>query len=491
MPDIIEEGLLRQFNINPTSIERWILLGVLRSIRFYRSVRQNVCARQTDGRLRQDFLTPRYNQLYAAADRFWRLLDRSAMDRDMEIPRHLLATLLQDDLELGKLDEPDYQLLMEEMEQVFYSMAVVPAPLLKGIHGPLKVWLDLRMATMAVNTAHMGAQTKRLDMAKLREVVSTYGKASSMEGQRVVKAATALDGRRTFYRRIGSGLDDLDKAMGGGFGRGEAALIAGANGAGKTVLGCQFAVAFAKQGLKVAYVTTEQTPVDLTYRMLSGHASVQFEHFTNREEMRELSRRDMVELANLPPLFQTDPDAAIGLASFRTEVLPNVEFVDWSGGAAPVVQDSFDSAMDAVAESLGAPASVVIFDWIGGAMERGKDKENLRHYYYDAVNYLVNYAKSHPSVAILIMAQIDKAKADKAHMIKMIHLAECKSMSDNVSTFIGISSKNDSRKQDGAMVEEIAPMQFLNVNKARFAPPGFVPVLRQFTFQRFASHPRD
>ncbi|MEQ2007474.1 MAG: hypothetical protein ABMA26_11805 [Limisphaerales bacterium] len=143
MSDIIEEGLLRQFNVNPTSIERWILLGVLRSIRFYRSIRQNVCARQTDGRLRQDFLTPRYNQLYAAADRFWRLLDRSSMDRDMEIPRHLLATLLQDDLELGKLDEPDYRLLQEEMEQVFYSMPVVPAPLLKGIHGPLKVWLDM------------------------------------------------------------------------------------------------------------------------------------------------------------------------------------------------------------------------------------------------------------------------------------------------------------------------------------------------------------
>lgn len=485
MPDIIEEGLLRQFNINPTSIERWILMGVLRSARFYRSIRQNVCARQPDGRLRQDFLTPRYNQLYTAADRFWRLLDRQTLDRDMEVPRHLLEASLQDDLELGRLDEPDYQLLMEEIVQVFYSMPVMPAPLLKGIHGPLKVWLDMRMATLAVNTAHLGAQTERLNMAQLRQVVSAYGKASSMEGQRVVKMSTTLDGRRTFFRRIGTGMVDLDAKMGGGFGRGEAALMAGANGAGKTVLGCQFSVEFAKQGLKVAYVSTEQTPVDLTYRMLSGYASVQFENFTNRAEMKELSRSDMVELANLPPLFQTDPDAIAGLVGFRDEIMPRIEFVDWSSGAAPVVQDAFDSAMEAVAESLGAPADVVIFDWIGGAMERGKDKENLRHYYYDAVNYLVNYAKSHPSVAIIVLAQIDKAKAEKAHMVKMIHLAECKSMSDNVSTFIGISSKKDTRKQDGATVEEISPVQFLNVEKARFGPMGFVSVVRRFNFQKF------
>lgn len=486
MPDIIEEGLLRQFNINPTSIERWILLGVLRSIRFYRSVRQNVCARQPDGRLRQDFLTPRYNQLYAAADRFWRLLDRSSMDRDMEIPRHLLATLLQDDLELGKLDEPDYLLLQEEMEQVFYSMAVVPAPLLKGIHGPLKVWLDMRMATMAVNTAHLGAQTERLGMAKLREVVSTFGKASSMEGQRVVSMRSTLDGRKTFYRRISSGITGLDKAMGGGFGRGEAALIAGANGAGKTVLGCQFAVEFAKQGLKVVYLTTEESPLHLTYRMLSNSTGVKYENFTNRAEMKELSRRDMVELANLPPLFQTDPEAAAALEQFRIEVQPNIEFVDWSGGASPIVQDAFDPAMDAVAESLGTPADVVIFDWIGGAMERGKDKENLRHYFYDAVNYLVNYAKSHPSVAILIMAQIDKAKADKAHMIKMIHLAECKSMSDNVATFIGISSVNYKSRDEHGTVEKLQAVQFLNVQKARFGPKGYVKVLQLFECQRFA-----
>ena len=108
MANPVEEMLLRQLNVNPTGIERWILLGVLRSGQFYRMVRNKLCPRQKDGRLRQDFITPRYNNLYTVADRYWRLLDRASLAQDMDAPRHLLETLLQDDLELGVLDAEDH-----------------------------------------------------------------------------------------------------------------------------------------------------------------------------------------------------------------------------------------------------------------------------------------------------------------------------------------------------------------------------------------------
>lgn len=486
MANPVEEMLLRQLNVNPTGIERWILLGILRSGNFYRMVRNKLCPRQTDGRLRQDFITPRYNALYKVADQYWRLLDRASLAQDMDAPRHLLETLLQDDLELGRLDAEEHALLIEEFDKFFYPTPKVAPEMLQALQGPLKVWLDMRMATMAVNAAHLDGQTRRLSIRNLDETISSYRRAASMEESKVVKPGAMLDGRKVFYRRVSTGLDDLDEKMGGGFGRGEAALVAGANGAGKTVLGCQFTVEFAKQGLNVGYFSTEQTPLDLTYRMLSNYSGVEFKHFTNRAEMRELSRAEAVELENLPALFQTDPDALAGLEGFRLNVVPRVEFMDWSGGAAPIVQDAFDPAMDAMAQSLGAPLDVVIFDWIGGAMERGKDKEHLRHYYYDAVNYLVNYAKSHPRLAIIIMAQIDKAKAEGKPFIKMTHLAECKAMSDNVSTFIGISSVTDKKPDsEGMMMEDPRALQVLNVDKARYGPKGGVKVLRMFARQKF------
>lgn len=486
MANPVEEMLLRQLNVNPTGIERWILLGVLRSGRFYRTVRNKLCPRQPDGRLRQDLITPRYNALYRAADQYWRLLDRASLAQDMDAPRHLLETFLQDDLELGRLEADEHALLIEEFNTFFYAAARVAPELIQALDGPLKVWLDMRMATMAVNAAHSDGQTRRLSMRNLEETISTYRRAASMEESKVVKPAAMLDGRKTFFRRISSGLSDLDDKMGGGFGRGEASLVAGANGSGKTVLGCQLTVEFARQGLNVGYVSTEQTPLDLTYRMLSNYSGVEFKHFTNRAEMRELSRAEAVELDNLPGLFQTDPEAIEGLLGFREQIVPHVEFMDWSGGAAPIVQDAFDPAMDAMAQSLGAPIDVVVFDWIGGAMERGKDKEHLRHYYYDAVNYLVNYAKSHPRVAVIIMAQIDKAKAEGKSAIKMTHLAECKAMSDNVSTFIGISSLNNKLKDDdGMLMEEPRMTQVLNVDKARYGPKGSVPVARLFARQKF------
>lgn len=484
MANPVEEMLLRQLNVNPTSIERWILLGVLRSGRFYRSIRQKICPRQPDGRLRQDFLTPRYNQLYHAADRFWRLLDRRPLDRDMDIPRPLLETSLLDDVELGMLDAEEHQLLITEMNQFFYSAAQVNPLLLEALNGPLKIWLDMRMSTMAVNAAHLDAQTTRLSMSRLNEVMKTYKAAATMESGNVVSVQSELNDSRTFHRRIQSSLPGLTFAM-GGYGRREVVLIAGANGAGKTVLACQEAVAFCKQQLNVAYFTTEQTPIDLIYRTLCNFGGIELKHFTHRAELKELNQRGCLELPNLPDLFRTDPAARLSLDGYLEEVAPRLKFVDWSEGAAPVVQDAFDPAMEAVAESLGAAPDVVIFDWIGGAMERGKDKDHLRHYYYDAVNYMVNYAKMNPRVAMIVLAQIDKAKAEKANLIKMIHLAECKSMSDNVTGFVGISSMGEPDRDEGIMLEKPRSIQYLNVDKARSGPKGPVKVMRKFERQRF------
>lgn len=64
-------------------------------------------------------------------------------------------------------------------------------------------------------------------------------------------------------RRVATGVEGLDFIAGGGVPAGRAVLVAGAPGTGKTVFGLQFAVAGAREGEAVVYVSFEESPDDL------------------------------------------------------------------------------------------------------------------------------------------------------------------------------------------------------------------------------------
>lgn len=485
-PDIAEEVLLKEFNLNPTSIERWIMLGILRSGRFYREVRPRLCPPQKSGLLRQDFLTSRYNRLYFAANRFWRLLDRKTLDPDMEIPRHLLETLLRDDVKLGRVSDEDFALLQEEFTQFFYSSQVVAPVLMKSLHLPLQTWLSMRNATFALNTALGEAQTRLINMAYLREVVDTFSKDSNAGKNRIVKGTDLARRQIVQHARITTGITDLDRAIGGGVGRGEVMLAAGANGAGKTVLACQMALHFAVCGLDVLYCTTEEGPEKLIQRKLCNYTNVRYEHFVNRAELAgNPTEAKTVDI--IPGFILTDPNSSELAQMFFNNVLPHIDYLDWAKGEGLVVKDQLESDLNKYQENYGRWPDVLIFDWIGGAIDQGEKPEHLRHRYYEAVNCIVELTKAHPSMASIVLAQVDKAKAARQSEIKMIHLAECKAMSDNVTIFVGISSLSNNEKADGFSKENLSDVQFLNVDKARYGPQGRVKVLRHFQFQRFAN----
>lgn len=481
MANVIEDGLLRQLNTNPTAIERWIVLGAVRSLRFFRTIQTRVCPRTASGLLRQDFLTPRYNQLYAVIARYWDLFKSQSPLDDMEIPKQLLLTLLQDEEDLNRILPDELVLLRDEIERCFYAAQKVAPEFLVALRAPLSKWLGMRVTTMITNSMVLNGQSKILDMSILRATIDEFSKSLADGSDRVKTGASVVNSRIRMKSRLRTKLTDLDLAL-GFWGRGETTLIAGANGAGKTVLAGQIAVDFASQGLRVVYVTTEMTPLQMIHRMMSYYIRVPYDSFINRVELKHSNVQDELDIPAVPDFVFTDPGFSTQTQDFMTEVLPNVTFLDWSDGSNPVVQEQLESDMQEVINSQGRYPDVLIFDWIGGALDRGKDKDHLRHHYYDAVNFLVNFGKVHKDVVVVVMAQIDKVKADKQPCIKMIHMAECKAMSDNVATFVGISSMND-QGTDG--IEMTRPIQTLFVDKARFGRKGGVRVMRRFDLQHF------
>ncbi|MBY5972265.1 DNA repair protein RadA [Ferrimonas balearica] len=86
----------------------------------------------------------------------------------------------------------------------------------------------------------------------------------SMRGQKV--ALTDLSARETPPPRTSSGLDELDRVLGGGLVPASAVLVGGDPGIGKSTLLLQAASAFANKGLKTFYISGEEASAQVRMR---------------------------------------------------------------------------------------------------------------------------------------------------------------------------------------------------------------------------------
>jgi replicative DNA helicase len=117
-----------------------------------------------------------------------------------------------------------------------------------------------------------------------------------------------------------SGLAPLDKHLGGGFLRGELAVVAGGTGSGKSALLVQAAVANAAAGRRVIYYTLELGKTELTLRGASIYRNVPLPRKT-RPPFTAAMNSALCDLGTLPLHFRQDcgdqlPDI---LANIRAE----------------------------------------------------------------------------------------------------------------------------------------------------------------------------
>lgn len=117
-----------------------------------------------------------------------------------------------------------------------------------------------------------GGQRRRLRVAKLRESNFRDGFhdfAIQMGGLNVFPRLVASEhGRDGGYvqETLSSGVEELDKMMGGGVDRGTSTLVLGPAGVGKSTLTAQFAKAAVARGEKVAFFVFDEVPSTLVIR---------------------------------------------------------------------------------------------------------------------------------------------------------------------------------------------------------------------------------
>lgn len=474
---------------NPVSFERWLIIGVLRSFRFYRNVREHLCpVDEKTGRNRLDFVNQRYNQLYLAADYYWRLYEDNPVEGDLELELDQLELVIGDRAASGVMDEGTANELIDELRTRIYNTARPNPAFFQAVGGaPFRKWIDVRLARNTANEVIRENQLKVLTPEDLTRITAEMNKRRPMQESRAKLASIVSQGRNRFGRRASTGLRKLDWALGGGPGFGETLLVAGSNGSGKTVLANQLALEWAKQGFRVRMFTTEQIPADLVQRLVSNHLQIKFDQFVNRTDVpvngAELAGYD---LDVIPQWIREHPDLGPRLATMEAAdgIFSRITFVDWARGENISVTGDFEKQMETLDLTEG-PADAVIFDWIGSALDKGRDPDQLRHTYKEAIECLISHGKAKGRLMVA-MAQVDKKMSAKQKYIKMIHLAECKAMTDNISSFVGVSSLDTEEKDsEGELMSVPQRVQYLNVDKARKGPKGGVAVIRKFEFQRF------
>jgi DNA repair protein RadA/Sms len=140
---------------------------------------------------------------------------------------------------------------------------------------------------------------------------------SSRKGR--IVALTTLSGEIEEAPRISTGIDELDRATGGGFVRGSALLVGGDPGIGKSTLLTQAAAALARRGHRVVYVSGEEAVAQIRLRAQRLHAadtSVELAAETNVEDIlatiSEGKRPDLVILDSIQTLWTDLADSAPG-----------------------------------------------------------------------------------------------------------------------------------------------------------------------------------
>ena len=269
---------------------------------------------------------------------------------------------------------------------------------------------------------------------------------------------------------IPSGLDEIDRIIGGGFRRQEATLVAATTGGGKTVLATQIAANVAYDMRKnVVFISTEQRPSELIHRMVSSKLSIPIDHLSPPD--RE------VEMVHGYPLavWAQHGDR---IQQFQDSMLPHLQMVNWGTGKKNVIDD-LEVLFKIINRQCFKP-DLLIFDWLGGGLKESANIDR-RLQLENSAHHLARVCKS-LDVAVLCLAQLNGKQSSgcKYPTNEMLH--ECKTTPHRMTNSIYISSLRTSEDEETlSYLNE----QFVNVDKTRKGTTGKFSILRDFRYQRF------
>lgn len=480
-PDVVESRRAVE------NLERELIFGCIKSYRFWQSIKDTVAPWNAEQRThRLDFSVDRYNSLWHLVSSFYQRFANSVLEKDIYIPAPVITARVIDACNRNALPQSlAEQLVAEIAEETALTESLTLDSLTALAQSPaFNDWLSSRILEQ---TTGVIASRKSLGMLTLENLETMVAAARSSAGMSrtntMVNGASFIRGTRRILPvvNLDNAFPTLCKLMGGGFYWGDSTMIAGINASGKTVIACQLADAFAELGYNTVYITTERRPDELFIRSVSNRLSVELSKLTANEGLRS---NEEIEVNYIPDFVWRDAKMTSELLHMEQVYNQNLLYIDWSKGQGNSIKTHFDPLMQQI-EATGWIPQVVIFDWIGGGLDAMQNKDWLRLYYQDAADHLINHGKKTKRIMIMF-AQLDKGQVKgSVSQVTMSMLSECKTMTNNLTNWIGLTSLRDRDTRAGQSV--IRRNQNLCLDKATRGITGsIVPVEMVFQFQRVA-----
>jgi len=416
-----------------------------------------LCHNPKTGRFLEDFSKVILNGVYAL-----RLEVAESLGWDADIPNQAtLSGIIEILAGKGQYIAPSEE---EEVMTKFLSLSIAPIHGIKGtVYKGLLYWLQLRRHAHVFGEYGTTLDNEDLSLA-MREF--TGPTEIKQEEEYDHHFGHGVRNQTLDVKRIPTGFLALDKALGGGFGYTEYTFIVSVQGGGKTVMACQITTSMSIHGAHGALITTEQSNDQLEPRIIACHAGVPFGKIKDKVDLRLFSDREAAAYEDLEKRLA---------GKFR--------IVNWNKKTSKTVVADLGDEIKRLEDKMQHKLDYLALDWLGGNLgAQGMDPTMKRVMLQDASNEMGHLADSR-NMATIAFGQANMKQAANKKAIDAEHISENKQLGEKAANVIGISSLISKDDVDGAPT--FAEQQYLYFAKSRKTTGGFVPVKRDFGYQRF------
>lgn len=278
---------------------------------------------------------------------------------------------------------------------------------------------------------------------------------------------------KTLTHSFRTGVTRFDQMYGDHAAPGEAWLGASLPGGGKTVTACQIAGNTAAMGRKVLYIPTEEPP---GRGLLRACAAQQRLSYAALQAIRGTGRLDAT-------------DSGEQLGTWLQSVGRNITVIDYAYVGGDTFEARMDSVMQAYERQHGTHPEMLIFDWVGKAVDLVcKDAWEKRELYSRVVNRVSDIGRK-LGVVSWTFAQADKGIKNRTNIMAS-ETADAKNLEDPMDGVMFMTAlwNPDVEMEGNELKDPYKPHQYWVVPKCRSRQTSVIPVTRKFEQQRFADY---
>lgn len=264
-----------------------------------------------------------------------------------------------------------------------------------------------------------------------------------------------------------TGITHFDRLYASRASGGDAWLVFGHPGSGKTNLACQTAGFTSALGKRVLYVTTEVPKTMILLRSCSAAAAIPYDTL---KSMRG-SAWNHPQTQRIADWVQIQKSNGLVIMDYREIQGENYK-------------EKYQRMLDGYLREVGKPPELVVWDWIGSSLDSGFADPWQKREAYNGVAMMLVRSATELNCTTLTLAQASKETRNRATFSEQ-DTADSKSLCDGMTGVAGITSIQDNENRNTGEQDCYKDDQYLVVCKCRNELAKKLGVIRRFDMARF------